>query len=213
VQKHNFSSNLKSNLHSFFCFLVFRDENTQIPVPGSLPDKPDFVHMDAMGFGMGCCCLQMTFQACNINEARILYDQLTPLCPIMLALTAASPAYRGYLTDADCRWSVISGSVDCRTPEERGEKPLQPGQVRISKSRYDSIDSYLSEAGEQYNDVPLVYDEKILKTLLDAGIDKLLAQHVAHLFIRDSVSLFSEKVHQNDKEDTDHFEVSPIRIK
>lgn len=37
-------------------------------------------------------------------------------------------------------------------------------------------------------------------------IDHLLAQHVAHLFIRDSVSLFSEKVHQNDEEDTDHFE-------
>lgn len=44
----------------------------------------DHVYMDAMGFGMGCCCLQMTFQACNIQEARTLYDQLTPLCPIMV---------------------------------------------------------------------------------------------------------------------------------
>lgn len=48
---------------------------------------PDHVYMDAMGFGMGCCCLQMTFQACNINEARTLYDQLTPLCPIMVSKT------------------------------------------------------------------------------------------------------------------------------
>lgn len=69
---------------------VFMDEKTKIPVAGSLPDKPNFVHMDAMGFGMGSCCLQMTFQACNINEARTLYDQLTPLCPIMLALTAGN---------------------------------------------------------------------------------------------------------------------------
>lgn len=23
---------------------------------------PDHVYMDAMGFGMGCCCLQVTFQ-------------------------------------------------------------------------------------------------------------------------------------------------------
>lgn len=45
---------------------------------------PDHVYMDAMGFGMGCCCLQLTFQACNITEARTLYDQLTPLCPIMV---------------------------------------------------------------------------------------------------------------------------------
>lgn len=41
--------------------------------------------MDCMGFGMGCCCLQVTFQACNINEARMLYDQLTSLCPIMVS--------------------------------------------------------------------------------------------------------------------------------
>lgn len=67
----------------------------------------------------------------------------------MLALTAASPAHRGYLTESDCRWNIISASVDCRTPEEKGEKPLQEGQVRISKSRYDSIDSYLSSAGEK----------------------------------------------------------------
>jgi hypothetical protein len=46
---------------------------------------PNHVYMDAMGFGMGCCCLQLTFQACNINEARTLYDQLTPLCPIMVS--------------------------------------------------------------------------------------------------------------------------------
>lgn len=185
---------------------VFRDKNTVIPVAGSLPDKPDYVHMDAMGFGMGCCCLQLTFQACNIAEARTLYDQLTPMCPIMLALTAASPAYRGYLTDVDCRWNVISASVDCRTKEERGEVPLKNDRFRIYKSRYDSIDSYLSPAGEKYNDVPLVLDEKLYNRLREGDIDHLLAQHIAHLFIRDSVSLFSEKVHQNDEQDTDHFE-------
>ncbi|CAD7093323.1 unnamed protein product [Hermetia illucens] len=185
---------------------VFKDENTKLPVEGSPPGEPDVVHMDAMGFGMGCCCLQVTFQACNINEARTLYDQLAPLCPIMLALTAASPVHRGYLTESDCRWNVISASVDCRTPGERGEAPLKPGEIRIPKSRYDSIDSYLSEAGKDYNDIPLIYDEAIYNRLLKGGIDPLLAQHVAHLFIRDSVSLFSEKVHQNDEEDTDHFE-------
>ncbi|XP_043496874.1 glutamate--cysteine ligase catalytic subunit [Polistes fuscatus] len=168
--------------------------------------KVDHVYMDAMGFGMGCCCLQLTFQACNIDEGRTLYDQLTPLCPIMLALTAASPFYRGYITDVDCRWNVISCSVDCRTQEERGLKPLKENQFRIHKSRYDSIDSYLSEQGDKYNDVPLIYDTEIYKQLLDNGIDRLLAQHIAHLFIRDSVSLFSEKIHQNDLEDTDHFE-------
>ncbi|XP_075158520.1 glutamate--cysteine ligase-like [Haematobia irritans] len=185
---------------------VFKDENTKIPVEGSPPNEPDVVLLDAMGFGMGCCCLQLTFQACNITEARTLYDHLAPLCPIMLALTAASPIYRGYLTESDCRWNVISSSVDCRTPEERGLKPLKENKFRIAKSRYDSIDSYLSPEGEKYNDVPITYDENVYQTLRNGGIDHLLAQHVAHLFIRDTVSLFSEKVHQNDEEDTDHFE-------
>lgn len=67
---------------------VYRDANTKIPVDDlhlkSKAARPDHVYMDAMGFGMGCCCLQLTFQACNIDEARKLYDQLTPLCPIMV---------------------------------------------------------------------------------------------------------------------------------
>lgn len=41
-----------------------------------------------MGFGMGLCCLQMTFQAVNMQEARWLYDQLTPITPVMVALSA-----------------------------------------------------------------------------------------------------------------------------
>lgn len=77
----------------------------------------------------------------------------------------------------------------------------------IKKSRYDSIDSYLSPQGEKYNDIPLLYDEEDYKKLTENGIDHLLAQHIAHLFIRDTVSLFSEKIHQNDEKDSDHFEV------
>ncbi|XP_067014302.2 glutamate--cysteine ligase isoform X2 [Anabrus simplex] len=196
---------------------IFKDKNTPSPFVESFVGAgsdgeagraalPDHVYMDAMGFGMGCCCLQLTFQACNINEARTLYDQLTPLCPIMLALTAAAPVHRGYLTDVDCRWNVISCSVDCRTREERGEVPLKHNKFRIPKSRYDSIDSYLSPHGEKYNDVPVIYDEAVYQQLRNADIDHLLAQHIAHLFIRDTVSLFSEKVHQDDERDTDHFE-------
>ncbi|KAF6203999.1 hypothetical protein GE061_002338 [Apolygus lucorum] len=195
---------------------VFKDSKTTSPFVDdfeSLGDNgesqkaalPDHIYMDAMAFGMGCCCLQLTFQACNIEEARTLYDQLTPLCPIMLALTAASPIHRGVLADVDCRWNVISGSVDCRTREERGLEPLKDNKFVIPKSRYDSIDSYLSPEGDMYNDVPILYDEQIYKRLRDANIDHLLAQHIAHLFIRDTVSLFSEKVHQ-EPTDSDHFE-------
>ncbi|KAJ8734851.1 hypothetical protein PYW08_014101 [Mythimna loreyi] len=190
---------------------VFKDENTKIPVDNSHilepgVAKPDCVYMDAMGFGMGCCCLQLTFQACCITEARTLYDQLAPLCPIMLALSAASPIFRGFLTDVDCRWNVIAGSVDCRTREERGLEPLKNNKFRINKSRYDSISSYLSPENEKYNDINIVHDKQLYRRLREGGIDHPLALHVAHLFIRDTVSLFSEKVHQDDNNDTDHFE-------
>ena len=47
--------------------------------------KHDHVYMDAMGFGMGCCCLQLTFQACNVADSRRLYDAFVPVAPIMVS--------------------------------------------------------------------------------------------------------------------------------
>ncbi|XP_070533498.1 glutamate--cysteine ligase catalytic subunit-like [Ptychodera flava] len=195
---------------------IFKDKNTPSPFlenfdvdidgQGAKASKPDHIYMDAMGFGMGNSCLQVTFQACNIREARHLYDQLAPLCPILLALSAASPLYKGYVSDIDCRWNIIAASVDCRTKEERGLEPLKNDRYVIPKSRYDSIDSYISEEGDRYNDIDLVFDEDICQHLMNSGIDRLLARHIAHLFIRDPVSLFSEKINLDDENDTDHFE-------
>ncbi|KAF8322226.1 glutamate-cysteine ligase catalytic subunit [Clavulina sp. PMI_390] len=170
---------------------------------------PDHIYMDAMGFGMGCCCLQITFQACNVDEARRVYDALVPVGPVMLALTAASPAYRGYLADVDCRWNVIAGSVDDRTEEERGLKPLKENNHQIPKSRYDSVDSYLSKDFRnrpEYNDVPLPIDEPTYERLRDNGIDELLAKHIAHLFIRDPLVVFSDAIDLDDEKSADHFE-------
>jgi glutamate--cysteine ligase catalytic subunit len=42
------------------------------------------VYMDAMAFGMGCCCLQVTFQARDLAESTFLYDQLHILSPLMV---------------------------------------------------------------------------------------------------------------------------------
>ncbi|XP_058518078.1 glutamate--cysteine ligase catalytic subunit isoform X3 [Ochotona princeps] len=154
---------------------IFKDKNTPAPFIESFPkdeeaakaSKPDHIYMDAMGFGMGNCCLQVTFQACSISEARYLYDQLATICPIV---------------------------------------PLKNSNYRISKSRYDSIDSYLSKCGEKYNDIDLTIDKEIYEQLLKEGIDHLLAQHVAHLFIRDPLTLFEEKIHLDDANESDHFE-------
>lgn len=44
------------------------------------------VYMDCMAFGMGCCCLQVTFQAADMNQARFIYDQFAILSPIMVKM-------------------------------------------------------------------------------------------------------------------------------
>ncbi|WWD18775.1 hypothetical protein CI109_103230 [Kwoniella shandongensis] len=201
---------------------LFIDENTQIPdglnAPlsngyGSGPAKPlpgtPYIHMDAMAFGMGCCCLQITFQAWNVDEARRVYDALVPVAPIMLALTAASPAFRGQLADVDARWNVIAASVDDRTEEERGLKPLKNDTYRIPKSRYDSVDLYISNDERnkpEYHDIDVPVNQAVKKRLIEHGLDDKLASHIGHLFIRDPLVQFSETIDQDDVESMDHFE-------
>lgn len=157
---------------------LYRDENTPefegLAASPSSGDDPHattpavpMIHMDAMAFGMGCCCLQVTFQARDMDESRYMFDQLGVVSPIMLALSAATPIHRGMLADTDARWNCISASVDDRTEEEmltsssaipgnsgsdRGEAGT-PGAEgtgddvgvarRQPKSRYDSISTFI----------------------------------------------------------------------
>ncbi|KAL4736305.1 glutamate-cysteine ligase-domain-containing protein [Aspergillus similis] len=182
---------------------VFKDKNTPEPFKDptvnydlhNWPEDDDVrngaakdghVYMDAMAFGMGSCCLQITFQAKNVPEGRKLYDQLSPLGPILLALTAATPIYKGFLVDTDVRWNQISNAVDDRTREELGE-----------------VDSRLRK---EYLDPDLIVDEDIKKRLMDDGMDELLATHFAHLFIRDPIVIFSEDLEELDLNKADHFE-------
>lgn len=58
---------------------VFKDKNTPSPFIESFPkdeetakaSKPDHIYMDAMGFGMGNCCLQVLFQI--YREVKFLH--------------------------------------------------------------------------------------------------------------------------------------------
>lgn len=163
----------------------------------------DTIVMDSAAFGMGCGCLQVTLQGRDLSETRYLYDQLAVMAPLMLALTAATPALRGLLADTDVRWNVISAAMDDRTDDEE-----QTGQV--PKSRYSSIDCYLSDRAnyspEKYNDIPIPINETAYQQLIEGGVDHLLAQHVAHLFIRDPLVIYEEKLEQDNETSTDHFE-------
>lgn len=104
-------------------------------------------------------------------------------------------------------------------------QPLEHDRYVIPKSRYDSVDSYISRDWinrPEYNDNPLPINEKAKARLMDqgahpivaferlttsTGVDELLANHIAHLFIRDPLVVFSETVDQDDSLSTDHFEV------
>lgn len=167
----------------------------------SIKDNLDnHIYMDAMGFGMGMCCLQVTFQAKDITEARNAYDQLAPLTPWMLALSAATPIYRGLLGDQDVRWNVISGSVDDRTLSER-----KPGG--IPKSRYSSLDAYIGTDPRiaDLNDIEMRKNAKV-EAMLRGQMPDPLVDHFAHLFIRDPLVIFKELIEQDDTKSKDHFE-------
>ncbi|KAF5208706.1 putative glutamate-cysteine ligase [Clavispora lusitaniae] len=222
--------------------------------------KPGHVYMDSMGFGMGSSCLQVTMQAANMAQARYLYDALAPLTPVMLAVSAAAPIFKGFLVDQDVRWNVISGAVDDRTFAERDEEPYAgyeffggldvPEEVKshfqalgggrglngdavvnkfgdtgvktvdgrsvqkIPKSRYDSIDSYLGDEAYRregffrpaYNDINSPLNGAVYERLVSEKFDEPLARHFAHLFVRDPLVIFNERVAQDNLSDNDHFE-------
>ena len=201
--------------------------NGKIAIKGEEDNVRPAIHMDAMAFGMGCCCLQITFQAQDVDESRFMYDQLAVVAPIMMALTASTPFLKGRIADTDCRWGIISESVDDRTPTERGkykEKLTQEelagkGQRRIYKSRYDCISTYIYQGITQdgnntmgnrvlnmYNDIPVPIDEDSYKLLRESGVDPALSQHVAHLFIRDPLVIFDGFNELDDQTQTEHFE-------
>lgn len=121
-------------------------------------------------------------------------------------MTASSPIWRGYLTDVDVRWQVMSESLDDRTPEETGDLPLKNDRYRLLKSRYDSATCYLSESSATYNDVTVVKDEEFYSHLINNGVDHLMAQHVSHLFTRDPIVLFRESIQASDESSTDLFD-------
>ena len=74
------------------------------------------------------------------------------ISPIFLALSAASPIFKGKLADVDTRWDAICQSVDDRSAEERDPK----SEKYIPKSRYNSISKYISDSPlfkKEYNDL------------------------------------------------------------
>lgn len=104
---------------------------------------------------------------------------------------------------------MIESSVDDRTREERGLDPLLNSRYRIPKSRYASVSRFISDRPEmrpEYNDLEAPINPEAYNSLIAAGVDDILARHVAHLFIRDPLVIFRELLQQDNSESSDHFE-------
>lgn len=165
---------------------------------GDAQELPEYVRIDSMGQGMGCCCLQVTVQASSLYEGRVVYDMLGVLCPILLRITAGSPIAQGRLLNTETRWDMLCMSVDCRTSGERGsefdvsgcgsaKKPLGPC---VLKSRFSSIDLYISDDEmnlREYNDLFSPLEKVSYDKLIEDGVDWRMAEHVASLLMRDPI--------------------------
>ena len=136
-----------------------------------------------------------------------------------MCLSAASPIWRGFLSDIDCRWNVISEAADDRTIDEKQRKNLT--------SRYCSAPCYVSEKNKHFNDQDIAVDENIIEKLIEQGLSQrnflleslsiisqgmpeTLARHYGHIFVRDPLVIMKEFVHPVDETSAYHFEVCSI---
>ncbi|CAF0977804.1 unnamed protein product [Adineta steineri] len=150
--------------------------------------QDNYIHLDSSSVGWGCCCLQVTLQAQSFDESLHLYDQLIPLTAIFLSLSTSCPIWRGYLSNVDSRWNVLSSTTDDRTKEEI-EKNL------LNTSRYSSVPCYLSDSSDIYNDTNLNIDQEVYQILIQNNCPSTVAKHFAHLFLRDPLYVTDEQVH------------------
>eukprot|EP01054_Gregarina_sp_Poly1_P002858 Gregarina_sp_Poly_1__2857@NODE_1799_length_3305_cov_756_496603_g1169_i0_p1_GENE_NODE_1799_length_3305_cov_756_496603_g1169_i0NODE_1799_length_3305_cov_756_496603_g1169_i0_p1_ORF_typecomplete_len778_score100_50GCS/PF03074_16/7_5e127GCS2/PF04107_13/11GCS2/PF04107_13/0_18S1/PF00575_23/0_13_NODE_1799_length_3305_cov_756_496603_g1169_i09143247 len=176
--------------------IVARAQETPNPVAGH-------IFMDHFGFGMGQCCLQVTFGCPNLNAARTLYDQMAVLAPIFLALSAGTPALRGLLADTDTRWRVLEQGCDCRSEDELN---------LLKQSRYGVVpmyignSQYLKEHISELNDIDVPINKEAYEQLKAAKMDDILATHFAHLWVRDPLVIFRDRLDLDNNTHVDHFE-------
>ncbi|CAF1328777.1 unnamed protein product [Rotaria magnacalcarata] len=125
--------------------------------------RDNYIHLDSSSISWGCCCLQ-------------------------LSLTTACPIWRGYLSNVDRRWNILSQTTDDRTKEEIENNVLH-------SSRYSSVSCYLSQTSQIYNDIKINIDHEVYQTLINNDCPEGVDRHFAHLFLRDPLYVTDEQVY------------------
>jgi glutamate--cysteine ligase catalytic subunit len=177
---------------------AFRDQRT------NLDQTPHIINGSIVGYGMpfgpSHCGLQVTIQAKNLQEARYLHDQLIPLGPILMALTAATPFFRGFLADVDCRWTRLNQAIDDRTPDEINAGRLHPrwapNQFYLSKSTFQDE---TKESAAEGSDTE--------RRLQQGEMDYLLSKHFATILDRAPVALTPSDLQNLESDDINLFDI------
>lgn len=165
---------------------IFFDDKTPNPWRDPTLDTPHIadgnIFLEGTIFGPGACGLQVTMEARSCQEACEIHDQLCALGPVMLALTANTPIFKGFLADTDARWNTISESFDDRTKDEIG----------FIAPRWSPCPMYLGPScPKELLDSTLPADDSIRKRLESVGIEPQLAHFYSHFFTR-SILLVTE---------------------
>jgi glutamate--cysteine ligase catalytic subunit len=127
--------------------------------------------------GFGGCGLQVTFSANDLEHACRLHDQLIPLGPLMLALSAATPMYKGRLVATDTRWETMCMAGDDR---KSSEKPRVWPRLGCTPMYLED-----SASAAQFNDRTFDSSDELEPDLEGHGLPAALATYFAHIFNRD----------------------------
>lgn len=143
----------------------------------SLCEEKTTIRLDNPIDGFGGCGLQVTFSANNLEEACQMHDQLIPLGPLILALSAATPIYKGQFVATDTRWAAMCMAGDDRKSSEKLN----------THPRLGCTPMYLEEcfSAQQLNDRHLSSVDCFEPCLRTHGLPPALASYFSHVLSRD----------------------------
>ena len=185
VRFHSLTANIRERREENNGTLV----NIPIEVELDRMTQRNWLNADAMAFGMGCCCLQVTLEAVDLDRCLQMFDILHTISPIMLAISASSPFSMGYLKNDNTRWNIVSDSVaDHGIPLKKSSKR---DYNNLPKSRFDICPCYLHSKNNDLNDVKVDRCQDTYNNLINRGIEQNLANYISHIMYFDPVLIFS----------------------
>lgn len=120
------------------------------------------------------------------------------LGPVLLALTAGTPVFKGLLADTDSRWACFEQAVDDRTDAEIKAASLPDPEHPSARTTLPQARLCLPQFDLQDAD----YDDEIYATLEAEGMHNNLAGHFGYILSRDPLYASRQAVNNGDVTET-----------